>query len=262
MTPSVVDPAKPGAALLHERAARFAAEVALFVRDHALSIASHDLRSPLNAMQSWAYVLERRLAPGDDSLQRALAGIRAGIEQQTALLEAIVDAPRAETRTLALKRASTPIAALVDECVALARAALGDARGTAIVIASRVQPDKALDCDRERIAQALWTMLTFAIDASAPGGEVTLAWETGADVMRFAVTFAAQPHALTDATLPHAFEAFARRDALAERHGKRPAAVFALCDRVARAHGGAFASDALASGMQTSIALTLPAPYK
>lgn len=62
MTPS----ADPAAALLRERAARYAAEVALFVRDHALSAASHDLRSPLNAMQSWAYVLERRLAASDD----------------------------------------------------------------------------------------------------------------------------------------------------------------------------------------------------
>jgi hypothetical protein len=38
-----------------ERTARFCAEAALFMRDHVLSRVSHDLRSPLNAIHSWAY---------------------------------------------------------------------------------------------------------------------------------------------------------------------------------------------------------------
>ena len=83
MTSNSVDPA---ADLLRERAAHYAAEAALFLRDQALSTASHDLRSPLNAMHSWAYVLERQLAGADPNLQRALAGIRAGIDQQVALM--------------------------------------------------------------------------------------------------------------------------------------------------------------------------------
>ncbi|AJX35561.1 sensor histidine kinase [Burkholderia oklahomensis] len=256
MTPSAVDPA---AALLRERAARFAAEVALFVRDHALSVASHDLRSPLNAMHSWAYVLERRLAPGDDNLQRALAGIRIGIEQQTSLLETVVDAPRAETRTLPIARAGVALAPLADACAALARAALGDARGTAVTVAPLAQPGASLDCDRERVAQALWSMLTFAIEASAPGSEVALRCDAAADATRFDVTFRAQPSALTDAALPHVFETFARRDALAERQGGRPASVFALAQRVARAHGGRFAQGPLADGAPSTLTLTIPA---
>ncbi|MCS6473417.1 sensor histidine kinase [Burkholderia thailandensis] len=256
MTPS----ADPAAALLRERAARYAAEVALFVRDHALSAASHDLRSPLNAMQSWAYVLERRLAASDDSVTRALDGIRIGIEQQTKLLEAVVDAPRAETRTLPIARAGVALDALADECAALARIALGDARGTSVTVAPQART-ASLDCDRERVAQALWSMLTFAIEASAPGGEVTLGCVGSADATRLNVTFRAQPSALTDAALPHVFETFARRDALAERHGERPASVFALAQRVARAHGGAFAQapSPLADSAHATLALTIPA---
>lgn len=254
--PSAADPA---VALLRERAARYAAEVALFARDHALSIASHDLRGPLNAMHSWAYVLERRLAPSDDSVRRALDGIRTGIEQQTKLLETIVDAPRAETRALSITRADVSLDALVGECAALARAALGDARGAAVTIAPPALPGGSLDCDRERVAQALWSMLTFAIEASAPGGEIALGCDVAADATRFGVTFRAQPSALTDAALPHVFETFARRDALAERHGERPAAVFALAQRVARAHGGTFAQTPLEAGAPATLALTIAA---
>ncbi|WP_305728658.1 histidine kinase dimerization/phospho-acceptor domain-containing protein, partial [Burkholderia ubonensis] len=90
MTPDPAD-------LLRERAAHYAAQAALFLRDQALSTASHDLRSPLNAMHSWAYVLERQLANADPALQRALAGIRTGIDQQVKLIDDALDAPRAET---------------------------------------------------------------------------------------------------------------------------------------------------------------------
>lgn len=257
---TVIPSAEPAAALLRERAARYAAEVALFVRDHALSVASHDLRSPLNAMHSWAYVLERRLTASDENLARALDGIRIGIEQQTKLLETTIDAPRAETRSLPIARAGVALDALADECAALARIALGDARGTAVTIASPMRP-ASLECDRERVAQALWSMLTFAIEASAPGGEVALGCDGPADAARLNVTFLARLPALTDTTLPHVFETFARREALAERQGERPAAVFALAQRVARAHGGAFAQEPnpLADGARATLALTIPA---
>lgn len=46
-------PAAPAA----KRAAHFAAQAALLLRDRVLSAASHDLRSPLNAMHNLAYVL-------------------------------------------------------------------------------------------------------------------------------------------------------------------------------------------------------------
>ena len=48
-------------ASLSERTAHLCAEAALFMRDHVLSLVSHDLRGPLNAIHSWAYVLERKL---------------------------------------------------------------------------------------------------------------------------------------------------------------------------------------------------------
>lgn len=75
MTSTTVDPAGD---LLRERAAHYATQAALFLRDQALSTASHDLRSPLNAMHSWAYVLERQLANADRTCSvRSRASARA-----------------------------------------------------------------------------------------------------------------------------------------------------------------------------------------
>jgi signal transduction histidine kinase len=250
-------PADPAADLLRERAAHFAAQAALFLRDQALSTASHDLRSPLNAMHSWAYVLERQLATADPNLQRALAGIRAGIDQQVKLIDEALDAPRAATRTLAVSPQPFALRPLLDEVIALVRFSLADARHVTL---DPTLPDGAPSCvaDRERVAQALWTMLIAAVEASAAGGRVTFscAREGARLVARAACDVSAA--ALADDALPHALETFARRDMLRERDAKRCAWTLALVQRVALAHGGTLAHDPFVDGAAATITLTLP----
>ncbi|MGU7782950.1 sensor histidine kinase [Burkholderia sp. PU8-34] len=254
MTSSPVDPA---ADLLRERAAHYAAQVALFLRDQALSTASHDLRSPLNAMHSWAYVLERQLAAADPNLQRALAGIRTGIDQQVKLIDDALDAPRAETRTLAVTPQRFALRPLVDDTLALVRFALADARQVTLD-AALPDGEPSLAADRERVAQALWALLIAAVEASAAGSRVSLSAErSGAQLVARA---ACQVHAasLADPGLPHVLEPFARREMLRERDAKRVAWALALVQRVALAHGGTFAHTPFADGAAVTLTLTLP----
>jgi signal transduction histidine kinase len=254
VTSTSVDPA---ADLLRERAAHYAAQAALFLRDQALSTASHDLRSPLNAMHSWAYVLERQLAQADPNLQRALAGIRTGIDQQVALIDDVLDAPRAATRTLALTPQPFALRALLDDTIALVRATLADARQVALD-ATLPNGEPSLTVDRERIAQALWTMLTTAVEASASGTRVT--FECTRDGAQFTAraTCTVNAGALADPAQPHAFEAFARREMLRERDAKRIAWTLALCQRVALAHGGTFSHTAFADGAAATLTFSIP----
>ncbi|WP_420991887.1 sensor histidine kinase [Cupriavidus sp. 30B13] len=53
---------------------------------------AHDLRSALNGVQSWAYVLDHTLDTPPAGAQRALAGIRTGMQQQVALIEHMEEA--------------------------------------------------------------------------------------------------------------------------------------------------------------------------
>ncbi|WP_289846144.1 histidine kinase dimerization/phospho-acceptor domain-containing protein, partial [Acinetobacter baumannii] len=68
------------------------AEAAARARDQFLAVVSHELRSPLNGIQNWAYVLESQIAGGAPLMQRALAGIKTGVEQQVRLIEDLLDA--------------------------------------------------------------------------------------------------------------------------------------------------------------------------
>ncbi|TAM03486.1 MAG: HAMP domain-containing histidine kinase [Paraburkholderia sp.] len=241
-----------------ERIARLCAETALFMRDHVLSRVSHDLRSPLNAIHSWAYVLERKIETVDAAAQRALGGIRTGVEQQVQLLETLVDKTRAETRKLHVERAPFALDALIGEAVDDVRVALADARAVTLTVHG-TPTGATLDGDRERIAQALWLMLMFAVEASAQGAAVTLDVNATAAAAGFEVTWTAAPQALTDEAVPHLLEPFARAQAREPLEAGRAAWVLSLCQRVAEAHGGRFQQQPLVEGTVTALALSVPA---
>ncbi|WP_309477089.1 sensor histidine kinase [Trinickia acidisoli] len=240
-----------------ERLAHLRAEVALFMRDHVLSLVSHDLRSPLNAIHSWAYVLERKLDTADASAQRALAGIRSGVEQQVKLLEDAVDKTRAETKSLPLARESFPVRAVVERALEDAWRALVEARGATVTVMSSLDGERC-DGDRERLAQALWTMLVFAAEASAPGAQIALKSDLDAGFWRIEIAFTTRFAALADTELQHALEPFARSQAVQPREAGRIAWVFALVQRVALAHGGTFEQSALADGEPSTLLLRVP----
>lgn len=241
-----------------ERTARLCAEAALFMRDHVLSRVSHDLRSPLNAIHSWAYVLERKIDNGDAAAQRALGGIRTGVEQQVQLLETLVDTTRAETRKLRIERAPFAVAALIGEAVDDARTALGDARGVTFVVQDTTGA-ATLDGDRERIAQALWLMLVFAAETSAQGASMTLAARATASAIQLELKWHATRQALIDDALAHVLEPFARAQASQQQEAGRYAWALALCQRVAEAHGGRFEAPALVGeGEDMTLVMNVP----
>ncbi|WP_027797828.1 sensor histidine kinase [Paraburkholderia acidipaludis] len=240
-----------------ERTARLCAEAALFMRDHVLSRVSHDLRSPLNAIHSWAYVLERKIDAADPAAQRALGGIRTGVEQQVQLLESLVDRTRAQTRKLQIDRAPFALDAAIDAAADAARGALAEAREVALAVQG-MPTDLTLDGDRERLVQALWLMLAFAVESSAQGASVTLEVSATASAVQFDVKWTAAPQALTDASLPHLLEPFAREQAREPLESGRTAWVLALCLRVAEAHGGRFEQRPLAEGKAAALGLNVP----
>ncbi|SDI44374.1 sensor histidine kinase [Paraburkholderia phenazinium] len=244
-------------ASLSERTAHLCAEAALFMRDHVLSLVSHDLRSPLNAIHSWAYVLERKLDANDPAAQRAIGGIRSGVDQQVKLLETLVDTTRAGTRNLALVREPFALQALFSDSVDEVRSGLARARGVSVAFDSALSTEQ-FGGDRERLAAALWLMLTFAVEASAHAAKVTLASSANATAWHAVVTFDATLAALDDPSLPHLLEPFARTQARAPGEAGQIAWVLALCKRVAEAHGGTFEQSEMQDGQPVTLALRIP----
>jgi len=83
------------AALARERQARHDAseKLAALAATHRQMLAevSHELRSPLNGIQSWAHVLESCIGSDGGTVRRALTGIRAGVDQQVRLINDLLE---------------------------------------------------------------------------------------------------------------------------------------------------------------------------
>ncbi|MDN7184418.1 sensor histidine kinase [Caballeronia sp. SEWSISQ10-4 2] len=240
-----------------ERTAHLRAEAALFMRDHVLGVVSHDLRGPLNAIHSWGYVLERKVDAADAAAQRALGGIRSGVEQQVKLIEQFIDTTRAETRTLALDRAPLALRQLLEHAATQARTSLANARHVTLHVESALVEEQ-ISADSERLTQALWLMFAFAAEASAAGSKVVLDARVEGSSFSAVVTFTASQKALLDPELPHALEGFARKQATLAREAARIAWALALCKRVAEAHGGTFEHDDLADGATVALRFRVP----
>lgn len=248
-----------GAALAQtdERTAHLRAEAALFMRDHVLGVVSHDLRGPLNAIHSWGYVLERKVDTADAAAQRALSGIRSGVEQQVKLIEQFIDTTRAETKTLALDRVPLALRQLIEHAAAQARTSLANARHVTLHVESALVEEQ-ISADSERLNQALWLMLAFATEASAAGSKVVLDARVEDGSFSAVVTFTASQKALFDPEVPHVLEVFARKQATLPREAARIAWGLALCKRVAEAHSGTFEHDDLADGASVALRFRVP----
>ncbi|TDF64246.1 sensor histidine kinase KdpD [Cupriavidus sp. L7L] len=160
-----------GADTAETAAVRAVQEVSTLIEQSA-----HDLRSSLNAIQSWAYVLDRAFDAAPAPAQRALDGIRAGTQQQLALIEEMEESVRllADERPPSWQRIDLLDAAA--QAIADRRPA-AEARG---VLLAPVTTDGAgdggygIDGDANRLVPLLRHLLVHCIWRAPAGGSVAM----------------------------------------------------------------------------------------
>jgi len=152
--------------------ARDEAERASRAKTELLSRMSHELRTPLNAILGFTQVLE--MADPDEPRQRGWVGeIRRAGEHLLSLIDELLDLASVEVGKLSLRLAPVPVAALLDEALALVGAAAA-ARGITPTV---MQPDAAacVLADATRARQILVNLLSNAVKYNRDGGRVEVA---------------------------------------------------------------------------------------
>ncbi len=148
-----------------------------------LDVISHELRSPLNVIQSWSHVLENELSrtlaeeSGRDvgvdaspAAQRALAGIRIGVRDQVRLINQLMDASCALNGTLMLDRRPLAIRPLLENALSGVQP---QAAARRVSIEAHYEcPDCQVEGDAERLRQSLSHLLSNAIKFSPERGAV------------------------------------------------------------------------------------------
>ena len=168
-------------ALAAERAARAETEAALRSRDDFLSIAAHELRTPLAGLSAQAQVTLRRLKRDGEiepeRLSRSLDAINGQTLKLRDLIDRLLDVSRIEAGTLQLERQWVNLTALAAAVVARAQS---KAMRPPITLAAPRQ--LVAFVDPRRFELALGNVLDNAICHSPEGGtiEISLGCVNGA----------------------------------------------------------------------------------
>ncbi|HJU68320.1 MAG TPA: ATP-binding protein [Gemmatimonadaceae bacterium] len=210
------------------------AESALAMRDEVLAIVAHDLRSPLNAVQTSAAFLMDVELPEPDR-RRLLDVIRRASSSMNRLIEDLLDVSRMESGVFTIEPQSLDLAALAREvCEQFQPEATENGRNLHFAIEA---DSPAVFADRDRISQVLENLISNALRFTPPGGSVTVrVARHGAHEIKCSVADTGVGIAPED--LPHLFERFWQ----ARRYRRGGAGLgLAIARGVVEAHGSALA---------------------
>ena len=240
--------------LEQERKLREAAEAANRAKDEFLSVISHELRSPLNAILGWNRILtlKRREDP-------EVASITPRIEQsakaQLKMVNDLLDIGRLGTGKLKVESRPTQLARVVSMAVDLARPA-AVAKGIELVV--DVTPGAGqMRGDPDRLQQVVANLLSNAVKFTSVGGRISVHL---ADVEGFSeLTITDTGQGIAAELLPHVFDRFRQGDSSSTRHSGGLGLGLTLVREIVMLHGGSVSASSGGAGAGATFVVRLPA---
>lgn len=185
----------------------YEAQEAVRIRDGFLSIAAHELKTPLTALLGNAQLLERRatrdanIGERNQNLARVVSGQATRLNK---MITALLDITRLERNQLLLERETVDLGALLQRLVEETQASL---RTHTILIAAPLEP-VLIDGDALRLEQVFQNLIHNAIKYSPNGGAVHV--EINRHDGCVLVSVRDEGIGIPAAALPHLFQRFYR----------------------------------------------------
>lgn len=225
---------------------------AVAARDDLLSVVSHDLRNPVNAVKMLAAAIVRAgdLEPLPAEVASHADVMLQASRQMDALIEDLLDVSRLESGRMTV----TPRAATLSDLVVQATHVLEPAAGAAGV---RIEIDippglPAVDVDPDRLVQVLSNLVSNSIKYTPEGGSVRVGAAVDGDVVR--VTIADTGIGIPEGDLPRVFDRFWQ----SKRTNRSGAGLgLTIARGIVRAHAGRIWIES-APGEGTSVHFTVP----
>ena len=141
-------------------------------RDDFISIASHELRTPVTSIKAYAEIIEDMLAEAGDTTHASLMQkLNSQVNRLTALIHALLDTTQVSQGHLVLHLESFSLDELIDERMEVfQRTWPGHC-----MVAHHYGSHHPITADRERINQVLTNLVSNAVKYSSAGSEVAIA---------------------------------------------------------------------------------------
>jgi len=239
--------------LWREQKARAEAEAASQSKDEFLSLASHELQTPVSVVAGWAASIRTRQLHGD-ALNVALDAIERNAQIQSRLIQDLLDRARIVTGRLRLEPQVVSITEIL-------RAAVEQMRPTfdhnQVRLTTAIQDaGYPISADPVRLQQVFTNLLSNAAKFTAPGGHVAV--EAACTASLATVTVKDDGVGIRSEFLPRVFEGFQQdlRTVSANTHGLGLG--LSIARHFVERHGGTIRAASEGPGRGATFTVVLP----
>jgi signal transduction histidine kinase len=217
----------------------------------AMQFVTHEMRTPLTAIQGSSELITRYALP--DEKRKQIAGmINSESKRLARMIETFLDVERLSAGEMELKHERFGAAALVEQCVTRVRP-LAERKN--IAIATEAVPEADLTGDRELMEYAVYNLLTNAVKYSPPETRVVVSGGRARGEMRLWVED--QGIGMDKHEIRRVFERFYRTKK-AEQSGEMGSGIgLSIVEQIVVQHGGSILVDST-PGKGSRFTLVLP----
>jgi signal transduction histidine kinase/CheY-like chemotaxis protein len=233
--------------------ARRQAEEANRMKDEFLTLISHELRSPLNAILGYAALLRRGRLDAQGVKHAADVIERSG-KAQAQLIDDLLDTARIISGKLRLELGPVDLVSVIEQAAQTIRPA-ADAKGISLETDLPSEIGQ-ITGDPIRLQQVVWNLLSNAVKFTPQGGRVEARLERADPYIRITVSDTGK--GISPDFLPYVFERFRQADASsARRHGGLGLGL-TLVRYLVELHGGTVKAASAGEGQGATFNVVLP----
>ncbi len=230
------------------------AEAANRAKDRFLSVISHELRSPLNAILAWTSLLRDESLSED--MARVVEAIEASVHSQTRLVNDLLDASRIRTGELEIEPARIDLDRVVRSAVD--HLAPG-AQEKHITLGLTTHGPAFAMADAERIEQVVRNLVDNALKFTPKGGHVAVELSDGGASWLLEVRD--DGRGIAAEALPQVFDEFWQGDRKGGSSGGKGLGLgLLIVRRLVERHGGIVRVESEGEGRGTTVRVELPKP--
>lgn len=239
-----------------EQRLRLDAERANRAKDEFLAIVSHELRSPLNALRGWGFLMSNARPLDASLIERATSAIKRNVDHQARLIDDLLDTSRIMSGKLMIERRPLNLVEAVAGAIDVVKPAALAKRIRLETGAAR-QP-VMLEGDPARLHQVFVNLLSNAVKFTPEGGEVSVATRVRDGTAEIAV--ADTGAGIEPEFLPRVFERFSQADTSTTRKHGGLGIGLALVRHLTELHGGKVRAESPGVGQGATFTVVLPLP--